>query len=108
MAQMQVTELPAFGALRFDGSRDGAGSRTPGHNEQIAFGITFGQHIGNILGNRGDFRGTDTNHVLVVERLVIDVAGAVLFFEAPDAVLEARGAGKRPGAGKRLWVALVG
>jgi len=44
----------------------------------------------------------------VVERLVVDVARNILFFEAADAVLEAGGAGNGPGARERLRIALVG
>ena len=43
-----------------------------------------------------DFRGAQANHVLVVERLVVDVAGDVLLFEAADAMLESRRAGNGP------------
>ena len=48
-----------------------------------------------------------SDHVLVVGRLVVDVAGDVLLFEAADAVLQARRAGDRPRAHEHR-VALVG
>ena len=55
-----------------------------------------------------DFFGAQANHVFVVQRLVVHVAGDVLFFEAADAVLESRRAGNGPGARERLGIAPVG
>src|SRR5579859_1942220 len=44
----------------------------------------------------------------MVERLVVDVAGNVLLFEATDAVLEPRSAGNRPRTRESFGIALVG
>ena len=54
----------------------------------------------------GDLRGPRVDHVLMVGRVVADVAGDVLLFQAADAVLQAGRAGERPGPGQPL-VALV-
>ena len=61
----------------------------------------------NVVGDVGHLLGPRVDHVLVVGRIVADVAGDVLLLEAADAVLEAGRAGKRPGPGEPL-VALVG
>src|SRR5256884_10004321 len=60
------------------------------------------------LGNGGDLCGADPHHVFVVERLVVDVAGAILLFQAADAVLKSGGARKSPRPRQRLGIALVG
>ena len=62
----------------------------------------------DVVGDAGDLRGADVNHVLVVLGVVADVAGAVLFLETADAVLEPGRAGDRPRAGERLGIAQVG
>ncbi len=80
---------------------------TPGDDEQIAGRIAFGNDFRNILRDAGDFFGADADHVLVVERLVIDVAGDVLLFDAADAVFEAGSAGNGPGASERFRIALI-
>ena len=107
IAQVQMANLASSGARRFDGRGDGAGSRAPRNDKQVACGIAFGQHIGNVLAHGGNFCRADTHHVLVVKRLVVHVAGAILLFQAANAVLESRSAGERPGPSQRLRIALV-
>ena len=55
-----------------------------------------------------DLLGPDAHHVLVVLRVVVDVAGAVFLLEAADAVHQSRRAGDRPRPRQRLGVAQVG
>src|SRR4029077_13109054 len=108
VAKVQMTDLAALGALRFHGLRDGAVGGTPGNDEEVAFGIAGRQHVGNVLNDGIDFRGTNANHVLVVQRLVVDVAAYVLFFQAANTVLEAFGARNGPGTGECVGIPLVG
>ena len=42
------------------------------------------------------FGGADAHHVLVIQRLVVHVAGDVLLLQAADAVFESRCARERP------------
>src|SRR5690242_21275549 len=93
---MEMANLAASGASRLDGRGDGARGRPPGNDEQVAGGIAFRLYIRNVLDDGGNFCGADAHHVFVVQRFVVHVASAVLFFEAADAVLEAWGAGERP------------
>ena len=83
-------------------------SGAPGNDEEITFGVAGGNNVGNILRDAGNFCGTNAHHVFVIQRLVVDVAGDVLFFESADAVLESAGAGDSPRAREGLGIALVG
>ena len=107
MAQMHVPDLAALCALRVQRRGNGTVRRAPGDNQQIAFRIAGGNDVGNVLHDGRNFCGADAHHVLVIQRLVVDVAGDVLLFEAADAMLEARCAGNGPGPRKSLRIALV-
>ena len=90
IAQMNVSDAAARGALRFQGGRDRAVSRTPADDQQIAIRIARRHDIGNVLADGLDLCGSHANHFLVVQRLVIYVAGDILLFESADAMLRAR------------------
>src|SRR5579862_8777369 len=108
MAQMDVADAMAEFALRFYGGGDGTVRGAPGDDEQVAIGIALGDDVGNVLSDGLDFRGADANHLFVIERFVVDVAGDVLFFQAADAVFEARRAGDGPGAREGFRIAAIG
>src|SRR5262245_57192996 len=55
---------------------------------------------------RGGVSSATADHGFVVGRVVADVSGVLLFFEATDAVLEARGSGGGPGADEALVAAI--
>src|SRR5580658_2003 len=107
IAQVDMADAVAFLAHGFHGGGDWSGCRTPGDDQQIARRIAFGNDFGNILRNPFDFFGAGANHVFVVQRLVVDVAGDVLLFDAADAMLEAGGAGNGPRAREGGRITLV-
>src|ERR1017187_8542696 len=107
MAQVDMPDPVALGSLVFQRSSDGAEGRAPGYDQQIARRIAGGDNIRDLLNDRGHFRGAKENHAFVVERLVVDVAGDVLFLDAADAVLESRRAGNRPWTRERVRIAAV-
>lgn len=74
MAQMNVADAPACPSLRCEGGSDGAVRGAPSNDQQIAIGIAGRNSVGNILHDGFNFRRAQTDHRLVVERLVIDVA----------------------------------
>src|SRR5690606_12317019 len=91
------------------GGRDRAVRRTPAQHQDL--GALSGRavrvvhhgvrHVDPVhLGLAG------AHHVVVVGRVVADVAGAVLLLDAADAVLQAGRAGDGPRAGERALVAL--
>src|SRR5438477_7666268 len=104
---MDVADACPEFALGFYGGGDGAVRRTPRHDQQVAFGIAYGNDIRNILDDGFDFRGADANHVFVVQWFIVDVAGHVLLFQAADAVFEAGSSGYRPGAGQSVWITAI-
>ena len=89
------------------GRGTGAVGAAPARDQQLALGRAIDGLRGNVQGDVGHLLGPQIDHVLVVRRLVIDVAGDVLLFQAADAVHQARRAGNRPRAGQAL-VAGVG
>src|SRR5882762_2094603 len=86
---MQVADLTALGTLCLQRRGNRSTGRAPGDDEQIAFQIAVGKHIGNLLRDRCDLRGPDAHHIFVVQRLIVDVASGVLLLEAADAMFEA-------------------
>ena len=88
MAQMHVADSAALGSLRIQRGGDRTVRRAPGHDQQIASGSPIGHDVGNVLRDRRHFRRAQAHHLLVVQRLVVDVAGDVLLFESADAVLK--------------------
>src|SRR5579864_17488 len=107
MAQMNVADLAALGALRVHSGGDGSMRRAPRDNQQIAVRIAGRLDFRNVLRDGRDLRGADAHHFFVVQRLIVDVAGDILLFEAADAVLEPRRARHGPGTRQRLRIALV-
>src|SRR5690348_1597135 len=110
VAQVHVADLAPAGelfALRLDRGGNRAVGGAPGHDEQIALGISGRLNGRNILRNGFHFRGADANHFFVIQRLIIDVAGDVLLFEAADAMLEAGCAGNGPGTRERLRITAI-
>src|SRR5439155_344670 len=51
--------------------------------------------------------GADTNHILVVQRLVIDISRGVLFLKAADAMFEAGSTRHSPRARQSVRIAFV-
>ena len=107
VAQMHVADFAAFFALGVHGGGDGTVGGTPGDDQKIAGGIAFRNYFGNILGDAGNFFGSGADHVFVIQRLVVDVAGDVLLFDAADAMFEAGGTGDGPGARESIGIPLV-
>ena len=107
MAQVDVADAVAKFALGIDRCGDGTMSGAPGDDEQVAVGIAGRDDIGNVLRDGFDLGRANTNHFFVVQRLVVDVAGDVLLFEAADAMFKAGSAGNGPGARQRIGIAAV-
>ncbi len=105
---MEVADLAPLGTLRFQCCGNRSGRRAPRNDEQITFQIARGKHIGNLLRDRGNFRRPDAYHILVVQRLIVDVAGGVLLLEAADAMFEPGSSWNRPRPRQCLRVTLVG
>src|SRR5208337_2813579 len=103
-----VADLVPLGALFLDGLDDRTVRGAPGNQQQVALGIYRWHHIGNVLADGFHFRGADAHHFFVVQRLVVDIAGDFLFFDAADAVLQAWRAGNGPRPRQRLRIALIG
>src|SRR6266478_3701757 len=108
MAQMDVADTCPEFALGFYGGGDGAVRGAPRYDQQIAFGIAYGNNIRNVLDDGFDFCGANANHVFVVQRFVIDVASDVLLFQTADAVFEAGSSWNGPRARQRVRIASVG
>src|SRR5581483_5837719 len=81
---------------------------TPTQHHQLRTFLVVDLGGRDVGGDAGDLGGAQARHALVVDRVVGDVAGAVLLLEAADAVLEAGRAGHGPRPGERLLVAQVG
>src|SRR5438132_3344935 len=105
---MNVTDAMAERALRFHRGGDSAVSRAPRDNKQIAVGIASGNDVRDILDDGFDFCGANANHVFVVQRFIVDVAGDVLFFEPADAVFEAGRARNGPWTRESVRIATIG
>ena len=105
---MNVPDAVTEFALRFYRRGDGSMRGAPGDDQQIAVGISRGHDVGNILGDGFNFCSANANHVFVIERFVVDVAGDVLFFQTADAVFEPRRSGNGPGARESIGIAAVG
>ena len=106
--QVQVADLATLGTLRLQCRGNRSGRRAPGDDEQIAFQIAGGEHIGDLLRDRRDLRRPDAHHIFVVQRFIVDVAGGVLLLEAADAMFEPGSSWNRPRPRQCLRVALVG
>ncbi len=85
-----------------DRARDGTPGGTPTDDHDVGVGIAL--HLGRRIrvGDLGDALGPQVDHLRVVDRVVADVAGAVLLLDAADAVHQAGGAGDGPRAGQFL------
>src|SRR6266576_5490671 len=81
--------------------------RAPADNQQLGVFVALEFDLGDVLGDAGDLRGAQPDHVLVVLGVVADVARAVFLLDAADAVGQTWRAGHGPGAGERLGVAQV-
>src|SRR5262245_39991067 len=84
----------ALGPL--DGGGDGAIGASPADHQQIALGVARDLKLRYFVGDVGDFLSPRLDHVLVVERIVTDVAGNIFLFQPADAMLQSRGAGYGP------------
>ena len=107
VTQVDMPDARALGPLGLERGGDRAVRRAPGDNQQIAGGIPFRHDVGDIVRDRFHFRGARADHVLMIQRVVIHVAGHVLLLNAADAVLEAWRAGNGPGACQRVRIAAV-
>src|SRR2546429_9265201 len=105
---MQMADLTALGTLRLQRRGNRSTGRAPGDDEQIAFQIAGGKHIGNFLRDGRDLGSPDAHHIFVVQRLIVDVAGGVLLLEAADAMFEAGSSRNGPRTRQRQRVSLVG
>ena len=92
------------------GRADRAVRRAPAEHEDLGLrrdGVVD-LHRRQRVGDPVDLGLADADHVVVVARVVGDVAVAVALLEATDAVLETGGAGDRPRTREGLLVAQVG
>ena len=108
MAQVDAGDREAVPPGEVDGGGDRAGGRPPAEDEEIAGLIPEHFEVGDVVGDPRHLLGPQVDHGLVVVRVVGDVAGHRLFFEAADPMLQAGGAGDRPGPGEGLRLAQVG
>ena len=97
----------AFLAHLLDRRCDRAKGRTPSEHQDLAVGIAVYLEWRNIRDRAIDLLLTQFDHQVMVLRIVIDVAGDVLLFDATDAVLKSGRAGQRPGTRQSLFVARV-
>ena len=103
---MQVADLVALVALRFNGLCDGAERRAPGYHQQVAFLDRQRERVGTSCTMAWIFAA----RIRPSSRgswLVIDVAGDVLFLQTADAMFEAGSSGNGPGTRQGIRVALV-
>src|ERR1700741_276518 len=108
IAEMEMANFAAFFALSLDRLGNRAKRGTPGNDQKVTVRIAIWHHVRDVLCDGIDLCGTDAHHVFVVQRLVIDIAGDVLLFQAADAVFESRRARNGPGPRQSLGIALVG
>ena len=71
---------------------------TPTQDQQLALFWTLDLLQWNIVGNTGELVFPDLGHMLVIQRVVADVAGDVLLLQPADAVHESWGPWSGPGA----------
>src|SRR5215831_5421613 len=107
MAQVNVADTMALSAHGFYRGSDGAVRRAPGDDQEIAIRIAGGDDVGNVLRDCFNFCCAQANHMLVVERFVVDVTSHVLLFKAADPVFETGRAGNGPGPRKSFRIAAV-
>src|SRR5206468_182666 len=70
------------------GGGDAAVAAAPADHQQVAFRGPVDGQLGDLVGDVGNLLGTSLDHVLVVLRVVADVAGDVFLLQATNAVLE--------------------
>src|SRR5690349_9101996 len=107
MSQMRVGHRAAVGLEAFDGRADRAVRRAPAEYQQVALRRPEHLERRDVPGDAGDLGLTQELHLVVVVRVVADVARDISLLEATDAVLEARGARHRPRSSQRVGVAQV-
>src|SRR4029450_199594 len=89
------------------GRVDRAVGSTPAHHQHVTGGRTVDRGGRDLLAHPPDFLGTGAAHVVVVFRIVGDVARDVLLLETADAVLESGGAGSDPRPRQRGGISQV-
>src|SRR5262249_24225317 len=76
--------------------------RAPAENEQLATVCADRDLLlGYVVGDAGNFGGPGATHLLVVLRVVRNVSGVEILFDAADSVGETGGPGDGPVAGQR-------
>ncbi len=91
----------------FGGLLNCALRRAPAEHEQVAVGMAVHLRRRNVLGHVLHLLRPDLHHLLVVLRVVGDIAGLVFFLQPPEAMLQIGRAGPGPDTGQRLRVAHI-
>ena len=86
--------------------RDRPVRAAPSDHQHLPLGIEEGLRRLQPIGDAADLLGAGAHHLLVIVRVVADVAGERILLQAADAVLETGSSRNGPGPGK-LLVALV-
>ena len=92
----------AFTLAAFDRCRTGAKCTAPTDDKQLTIFWPDDFLLRDIIRNVVDLLLTYIRHVLVVIRIITDVAGDILFFQAANSVLQPRRAGQGPGSRQPL------
>ena len=98
---MDVRNGFAFGLHVMDGGRTCAVGAAPAHDQQVAACRAVDFLRRKFVGDVRHFRGPRVDHVLMVVRIVVHIAGDILLFQAADAVFEAGVPGKAQGRASR-------
>ena len=107
VAQVQMSHLAPLGALGLYGLRDRAVGGAPRDNQQVTFRVAYRQDVRHILNDCLNLGGADPHHIFVVQRLVVYVAGNVLFFQSADSMFQTRSAGNGPRPRQSVFISLV-
>ncbi len=92
-----------------DRLRDRPVGRAPAHNHQVAAGLADGHILRrDVVGDAENLVGAGVGHLLVVGRLVADVAGIIALLDPADPVRQPRCARLDPDARQGLRVAGIG
>ena len=78
----------SFLLLPPDGSFNGTVGASPTYNKHIAGGFTFYRCLWYVVGDSLNFFSAQICHDFMVQRIVTDVTGDILFFKSSDTVLE--------------------
>src|SRR5947209_1501549 len=93
---MCLGHLLALALSSLNRGSDRAIGAAPADDEQVAVNRAVDFQERNVLGDVGDLLSPSLHHVLVIGRVVTNVARDVFFFDAADAVLESGRSGNGP------------